>query len=122
LTSGWLSEGIEIDWPDDGKGVMAVLPAPALSAFIAVRQDAVDLVGLEHQAVLHTFETVGADPNSVRSFHSSIRRLQCGSGGLASFLITTDQRKVAFFYVLVGRHAKMPDAVHGMKWFATRRL
>lgn len=63
---------------------MSVVPLPALSSFLAVRNHTVDLIDIFTHKVTHTFFTKPMKPNSLRCFHSTRRRPQCGSVGLAS--------------------------------------
>ncbi|KAL3427900.1 srebp cleavage activating protein [Phlyctema vagabunda] len=90
LEDGWLSEGLEIPAPEDDPSVMSVVPLPALSSFLAVRQHTVDLIDIFTHKVTHTFYTKDMKPNSLKCFHSTRRRPQCGSVGLASLGLVYD--------------------------------
>ncbi|KAI9733507.1 MAG: hypothetical protein M1818_007255 [Claussenomyces sp. TS43310] len=82
---GWISEGIDALDAPLGKGVISVVPLPALQCFLAVRQSSVDLVELDGYNVLRSFETADVVPHSLRCIHSAPRRRQCGSLSLTSF-------------------------------------
>jgi hypothetical protein len=81
--SGWISEGIDIPYADNDKEVLSILPLPALSSFLAVRTHTVDLLDIFTHKVTHTFKTTPMKQDSLRCFHSTRRRPQCGSVGLA---------------------------------------
>ena len=87
LETGWVSEGVEIPYPEDDKEVLSILPLPALSSFLAVRNHTVDLMDIFTHKVTHTFTTKPMKQDSLRCFHSTRRRPQCGSVGLASLAI-----------------------------------
>ncbi|PBP15893.1 sterol regulatory element-binding protein cleavage-activating protein [Diplocarpon rosae] len=87
LHNGWVSNGIEIIYPPDDQATTSVLPLPALGSFLAVHTRSVDLVDIVTHKVTHTFKTELMKPNSLRCFHSTRRRPQCGSVGLASLAI-----------------------------------
>lgn len=67
----WLSTGLDDVWPKDEEGVLSVLPLPTLRCFLAVKNDAVDLVNLEDHEVLHNFPLDGMVPSSLRCFHTA---------------------------------------------------
>ncbi|RDL32067.1 WD40 repeat-like protein [Venustampulla echinocandica] len=83
----WVSEGLEIPDPEDDKEIRSILPLPALSSFLACRDHTVDLIDMFTHKVTHTFATKSMKPNTLRCFHSTRRRPQCGSVGLASLAI-----------------------------------
>ncbi|KAH8679614.1 sterol-sensing domain of SREBP cleavage-activation-domain-containing protein [Tricladium varicosporioides] len=87
LAEGWVSEGLEIPEPDDDREVKSILPLPALSSFLAVRDHTVDLIDIFTHKVTHSFSTSPMKVDSLRCFHSTRRRPQCGSVGLASLAI-----------------------------------
>ncbi|TVY88950.1 Sterol regulatory element-binding protein cleavage-activating protein, partial [Lachnellula willkommii] len=83
LEQGWISEDIEIPDPEDDKEVLSILPLPALSSFLAVRSHTIELIDIFTHKVTHTFVTQPMKRDSLRCFHSTRRRPQCGSVGLA---------------------------------------
>ncbi len=83
LETGWESQGIDLPYADNDREVRSVLPLPALSSFLAVREHTVDLVDILTHNVTHTFKTTPMKQDSLRCFHSTRRRPQCGSVGLA---------------------------------------
>jgi len=83
LTDGWTSDGLHIEDPADDPEILSVLPLPALSSFLAVRKHTVDLIDITTHKVTHTFNTKPMVKDSLRCFHSTRRRPQCGSVGLA---------------------------------------
>ncbi|KAI9049243.1 hypothetical protein LZ554_007090 [Drepanopeziza brunnea f. sp. 'monogermtubi'] len=87
LESGWVSEGLDIACPLNDPAIISVLPLPSLGAFLAVRTSSVDLVDLVTHKITHTFVTQTMRHDSLRCFHSTRRRPQCGSVGLASLAI-----------------------------------
>jgi len=87
LEQGWTSESIEVPDPEDDKEVLSILPLPALSSFLAVRSHTVDLIDIFTHKVTHTFVTQPMKTDSLRCFHSTRRRPQCGSVGLASLAL-----------------------------------
>ncbi|OWP05031.1 hypothetical protein B2J93_601 [Marssonina coronariae] len=87
LKNGWVSNGIDIIYPPEDPATTSVLALPALSSFLAVRTRSVDLVDIVTHKVKHTFTTELMKPDSLRCFHSTRRRPQCGSVGLASLAI-----------------------------------
>ncbi|CAG8962205.1 hypothetical protein HYFRA_00005257 [Hymenoscyphus fraxineus] len=91
LETGWTSEGLDIREISDDREIRSVLPLPVLSSFLAVRDHTIDLIDIFTHRVTHTFETKQMKPESLRCFHSTRRRPQCGSVGLASLaLVYTD--------------------------------
>jgi hypothetical protein len=87
LDEGWTSESIEVPDPEDDKEVLSILPLPVLSSFLAVRSHTVDLIDIFTHKVTHTFATKPMKAGSLRCFHSTRRRPQCGSVGLASLAL-----------------------------------
>jgi hypothetical protein len=87
LDEGWVSEALEIPEIQDDKEIRSILPLPVLSSFLAVRQHTIDLVDIFTHKVTHTFPTTPMVPDSLRCFHSTKRRPQCGSVGLASMAL-----------------------------------
>ncbi|EPE30138.1 WD40 repeat-like protein [Glarea lozoyensis ATCC 20868] len=87
MDEGWVSEGLEIPEIPDDKEIRSIVPLPALSSFLAVREHTVDLVDIFTHKVTHTFPTKSMAPDSLRCFHSTRRRPQCGSVGLASLAL-----------------------------------
>ncbi|KAL2068047.1 hypothetical protein VTL71DRAFT_16145 [Oculimacula yallundae] len=87
LETGWVSDAVDIPCPPGDQAITSVLPLPALSSFLAVRARSVDLVDIVTQKITHSFETQLMKPGSLRCFHSTRRRPQCGSVGLASLAI-----------------------------------
>jgi hypothetical protein len=87
LEDGWVSKGVELSDPPDDKRVFSILALPALSAFLAVRDHTVDLIDIDTHRVTHTFPTKPMKQDSLRCFHSTRRRPQCGSVGLASLAL-----------------------------------
>ncbi|TVY36975.1 Sterol regulatory element-binding protein cleavage-activating protein [Lachnellula occidentalis] len=83
LDQGWISEDIEIPDPEDDKQVLSILPLPALSSFLTVRSHTIELIDIFTHKVTHTFATQPMKHESLRCFHSTRRRPQCGSVGLA---------------------------------------
>lgn len=87
LAQEWISDGLEIPDPADDPDILCVLPLPVLSAFLAVRDHTVDLIDIISQKVTHTFTTKSMKQGSLRCFHSTRRRPQCGSVGLANLTL-----------------------------------
>ncbi|CZR59367.1 related to SREBP cleavage activating protein [Phialocephala subalpina] len=87
MEGGWVSDGLEIPEPPDDKEILSILPLPILSSFLAVRKHTVDLIDIVTHRVTHTFTTKEMKKDSLRCFHSTRRRPQCGSVGLASLAI-----------------------------------
>jgi hypothetical protein len=88
LDSGWISEEVPCTTgEDDISDVVSILPLPALSSFLAIRQHAVELIDIITYKVTHTFPTKEIKSDSLQCFHSTRRRPQCGSVGLAYFAL-----------------------------------
>jgi hypothetical protein len=87
VEAGWVSESLDVRDPQDDREVHSVLPLPALSSFLAVRDHSVDLIDVETHRVTHTFHTKPMKQDSLRCFHSTRRRPQCGSVGLANLTL-----------------------------------
>ena len=81
--TGWISEEVPCPTEFNDREIVSVLPLPDLSSFLAVREQTVELVDIVSYKVTHTFSTKSMVPNSLRCFHSTRRRPQCGSVGLA---------------------------------------
>ncbi|KAG4442611.1 hypothetical protein IFR05_001941 [Cadophora sp. M221] len=87
LEAGWVSDSVDIPCPPGDQAITSVLPLPALSSFLAVRTRSVDLVDIVTHKITHTFTTQPMKPDSLRCFHSTRRRPQCGSVGLSNLAI-----------------------------------
>ena len=87
LDAGWISEGIDLPYAIDDKYVLSVLPLPILSSFLAIRHHTVALIDISSRKVIHAFSTKPMKPDSLRCFHSTRRRPQCGSVGLSSLAL-----------------------------------
>lgn len=87
VEAGWISEGLEVPNPADDKEVLSILPLPALSSFLAIRDHTVELIDVETHMVTHTFHTKPMKQDSLRCIHSTRRRPQCGSVGLANLAL-----------------------------------
>jgi WD40 repeat protein len=88
LETGWISEEVPCDInPSPQDEIKSVLALPALSSFLVVRTLAVELIDITTHKVTHTFHTKPITINSLRCFHSTRRRPQCGSVGLAYFTL-----------------------------------
>jgi WD40 repeat protein len=87
LEQGWVSDGLDVPYPDDDPEILSILPLPALSSFLAVRKHTVDLIDIFTHKVTHTFITKPMKQGSLRCFHSTRRRPQCGSVGLATLAL-----------------------------------
>ncbi|PQE16801.1 srebp cleavage activating protein [Rutstroemia sp. NJR-2017a BBW] len=85
--NGWISNDLRFPWVSDDKDVMSVLPLPALSSFLAVRNHSVDLVDVFTHRVTHSFVTEPIKAGTLQCFHSTRRRPQCGSVGLGTFAL-----------------------------------
>lgn len=83
----WVSDGIDILFPNDDPDILSILPLPALSSFLAVRKHTVDLIDISTHKVTHSFVTKPMMQGSLRCSHSTRRRPQCGSVGLASLAL-----------------------------------
>ncbi|CZT13248.1 hypothetical protein WAI453_005391 [Rhynchosporium graminicola] len=84
---GWVSYPVDIACPTEDPAITSVLPLPALSSFLAVRTRSVELVDIVTHKITYSFPTHAMKPGSLRCFHSTRRRPQCGSVGLASLAI-----------------------------------
>ncbi|OLN84446.1 Sterol regulatory element-binding protein cleavage-activating protein [Colletotrichum chlorophyti] len=80
----WVSQSLDLHSAED-RDAHQVVPLSALGSFLVARSQTVDLVDAKTQSLLHTFETEPIQPRSLRCFHSSRRKPQCGSVGLGSF-------------------------------------
>ncbi|UQC82779.1 uncharacterized protein CLUP02_08269 [Colletotrichum lupini] len=80
----WISQSLDVHTADD-RGASQVVSLSALGSFLVARSHTVDLVDAKTKALLHTFETDSIQAGSLRCFHSSRRKPQCGSIGLVSF-------------------------------------
>ncbi|TGO55266.1 hypothetical protein BCON_0094g00150 [Botryotinia convoluta] len=83
--SGWVSYDLRLPWVSDDKDVNSILPLPALSSFLAIRDHSVDLVDIHTHNVTHSFVTENIKLGTLQCVHSTRRRPQCGSVGLGSF-------------------------------------
>ncbi|KAI8254431.1 Sterol regulatory element-binding protein cleavage-activating protein [Colletotrichum sp. SAR11_239] len=82
--NSWVSQSLDVHSIED-RDAYQVVPLSALSSFLVARSQTVDLVDAKTNTLLHTFETEPIQPRSLRCFHSSRRKPQCGSVGLVSF-------------------------------------
>ncbi|KAG9248216.1 sterol-sensing domain of SREBP cleavage-activation-domain-containing protein [Calycina marina] len=82
-TMEWVSDEILCPQSFDNRDVLSVLPLPSLSSFLAVREQMVDLIDISTHNITHSFPVDSMLPNTLRCFHSTRRRPQCGSVGLA---------------------------------------
>ncbi|KAF6827406.1 srebp cleavage activating protein [Colletotrichum plurivorum] len=80
----WSTQSLDVHSVED-RDAYQVVPLSALSSFLVARSQTVDLIDAKTKDLLHTFETEPIQPRSLRCFHSSRRKPQCGSIGLASF-------------------------------------
>ncbi|WYZ38923.1 hypothetical protein EsH8_III_000837 [Colletotrichum jinshuiense] len=80
----WDSQSLDIHSVED-RDAHQVVPLSALGSFLIARSQTVDLVDAKTNSLLHTFQTEPIQPRSLRCFHSSRRKPQCGSVGLVSF-------------------------------------
>jgi hypothetical protein len=87
LEQGWISDEVRIPEPEDDKEILSIVPLPSLGSFLAVRKHSVDLIDIVSRNVTHTFKTLPMKKDSLRCFHSTRRRPQCGSVGLANLAI-----------------------------------
>jgi hypothetical protein len=78
----WRSESIDFPVIRDREAYQ-VVPLHSLGAFLIVRANSVDLVDIEDNAVLHTFETEVIQQRSLKCRYSSRRKPRCGSTGVA---------------------------------------
>ena len=81
--TGWISEEVPCPTEFNDREIVSILPLPDLSSFLAVRETTVELVDIVTYKVTHTFSMKAMVPNSLRCFHSTRRRPQCGSVGLS---------------------------------------
>lgn len=88
----WVSEDVHLDAPEYDREVKTVLPLPRIGLFLAMRENAVDLVHVKTQGILHTFEKLNMKPNTLECFHSVKRKRHCGLEGLASFSLAYTDR------------------------------
>jgi len=88
LDSGWVSEEVPCDIDGDVDDVVSILPLPALSSFLAVRNHSVELIDVVTHRLTHTFSAKPIKPGSLRCFHSTRRRPQCGSVGLSHLALS----------------------------------
>jgi hypothetical protein len=84
---------IDLSWPEEHKAVLSVHPIPMLPSFLAIRQDAIDLIDVETHTIITTFMSVRSHPNSVQCFYSIRRSPQCGANSLASFSLVYSERE-----------------------------
>lgn len=84
---GWVSEGLELREMEGDREIRSILPLPALSSFLAIRDHTIDLIDIFTHNITHTFSTKPMKPDTLRCFHSTRRRPQCGSVGLASLAL-----------------------------------
>ncbi|TKW59220.1 Sterol regulatory element-binding protein cleavage-activating protein [Colletotrichum tanaceti] len=80
----WASQSLDLHFDED-RDAHQVVPLSALGSFLVARSRTVDLVDARSKNLLHTFVTEPIQPRSLRCFHSSRRKPQCGSIGLGSF-------------------------------------
>jgi hypothetical protein len=73
--------------------VLSVYSIAMLRSFLAIRQDAIDLVDVETRTIINTFPLVKSHPSSVQCFYSIRRTAQCGSSTLASFSLVYTERE-----------------------------
>lgn len=89
----WISEDVNLCWPEEDKEVASVIPVPALRSFLSVRRYAVDLIDLQTRTILHTFGPLVSHQSTLRCFHTTKRKPNNGPTGIASFsLIYTDRQ------------------------------
>jgi hypothetical protein len=83
LGPDWVSE--EIQWSSKvphSHEATSILPLPALSSFLAVQRNTVELVDILTLQVTHVFATKPVKYDTLRYFHSVPRKGQCGSACL----------------------------------------
>ncbi|CAD6498671.1 BgTH12-04332 [Blumeria graminis f. sp. triticale] len=85
--TGWSSSCIEVPEPNIGEKFISILPVQNLSLLFGVRMSSVELIDLSNLTVVRTFPTKAIQRNSLRVFHSTRRRSQCGSPELCSLVI-----------------------------------
>jgi WD40 repeat protein len=93
LPEKWISDGIELYAPDDDKEVVSVLPLPVVGLFLAIRSQAVDLVHVKTRTIIHTFQNLQLEPDTLQCLHSVKRKPHCGLDGLASFSLIYTERE-----------------------------
>jgi hypothetical protein len=79
LGPDWTSE--EIQWSSGARladEATSISPLPALSSFLAVHHNTVELIDILTLQITHTFTTKPVKPDTLRSFHSVPRMGQCG--------------------------------------------
>lgn len=87
IAERWVSDELKFLEPSDDEVIISVLPLPVLSSFLAVRNHTVDLIDMTSLKVTHTFATKLMASGSLRCSHSTRRRPQCGSVGLANLVL-----------------------------------
>ncbi|OHW91020.1 srebp cleavage activating protein [Colletotrichum incanum] len=80
----WASQSLDVHSVED-RDAYQVVPLSVLGSFLVARSQTVDLIDAKSKSLLHTFETEPIQPRSLRCYHSSRRKPQCGSIGLVSF-------------------------------------
>jgi hypothetical protein len=86
LSTGWTSQEVPCD-TGGINDITSILSLPVLSSFLAVRANSVELIDISTHKVTHTFSTAPITPSSLQCFHSARRRPQCGSIGVAYFVL-----------------------------------
>lgn len=81
---GWISKGVDFSTPSSGHESISILSLPSISSFLVIHDESVDLVDVNTYKIVHVFPTSLMKRGSLRCFHSTRRRPQCGSVGLAS--------------------------------------
>lgn len=87
IKNEWVSKSINTPNLSNDKFMVSVQPLPILASILVIRERTVDLIDISTQNVIHTFSTRKIQRNTLKSFHSSRRRPQCGSIGLRSLAI-----------------------------------
>lgn len=87
LEAGWTSDAADIPCPLDDQAILSVVALPELSCFLAARSRSVDLVDITTHKIMYTFATEAMKTDTLRCFHSTRRRPQCGSVGIASLAL-----------------------------------
>lgn len=85
--TGWTTQDIETPHTEDDNKILSILTLPLLGAFLAIRDHSVDLIDVTTHKTTYTFKTTSIKPGTLRCFHSTRRRPQCGSVGLASLAL-----------------------------------
>jgi hypothetical protein len=93
LQDSWASEKLDSIWPEEQKAVLHIYFIPMLRSFLAIRQDAIDLLDVESRTVINTFSPVRAHPSSVQCIFSIRRTAQYGPNSLASFSLVYTERE-----------------------------